>query len=90
MALSERIKKQVVGWSQKGMEALFADEKRAMKLANALGAVQRGKQSVDKAQTSVMRQLNFATRSDFKDIGRQLSGLKKRARSLEEKLSRIQ
>ena len=89
MAFSEKLKKQVVGWSQRGMERLFADEKRAMQIANALGAVQRGKQSVDRAQTTVMRQLNFATRSDFKDIGRQLSGLKKRARSLEEKLSRL-
>ena len=89
MAFSDRIKKRVVGWSQKGMERLFSDEKRAMRIANALGAVQRGKQSVDKAQTTVMRQLNFATRSDFKDIGRQLSGLKKRVRSLEEKLSQL-
>jgi hypothetical protein len=89
MAFSDRIKKQMVGWSQKGMEKLFADEKRAMKLANALGAVQRGKESVDRAQTTVMRQLNFATRSDFKDIGRQLSGLKRRVRSLEEKLSHL-
>ena len=89
MAFSDRIKKQVVGWSQKGMERLFSDEKRAMRIANALGAVQRGKESVDKAQTTVMRQLNFATRSDFKDIGRQLSGLKKRVRSLEEKLSQL-
>jgi hypothetical protein len=89
MAISETIKKQVVGWSQKGMERLFADEKRAMRIANALGAVQRGKETVDKAQTTVMRQLNFATRSDFKDIGRQLSGLKKRVRSLEEKLSQL-
>jgi hypothetical protein len=89
MAISDRIKKQMVGWSQMGMEKLFSDEKRAMKLANALGAVQRGKQSVDRAQTTVMRQLNFATRSDFKDIGRQLSGLKRRVRSLEEKLSHL-
>lgn len=89
MAISERIKKQVVGWSQKGMERLFADEKRAMKLANALGTVQRGKEKLDQTQTALMRQLNFATRSDFKDIGRQLSGLKRRARSLEEKLSQL-
>ena len=89
MAISDSIKKQVVGWSQKGMERLFADEKRAMKLANALGTVQRGKEKLDQTQTAVMRQLNFATRSDFKDIGRQLSGLKRRARSLEEKLSHL-
>ncbi len=89
MAISERIKKQVMGWSQKGMERLFADEKRAMKFANALGTVQRSKEQLDKTQTAVMRQLNFATRSDFKDIGRQLSGLKRRARSLEEKLSQL-
>jgi hypothetical protein len=89
MAISERIKKQVMGWSQRGMEKLFADEKRAVQIANALGTVQRGKEQLDKTQTAVMRQLNFATRSDFKDIGRQLSGLRRRARSLEEKLSQL-
>lgn len=89
MDLSEKLKRGAMGWSQRAMEKLFADEKRAMRLANALGTVQRGKEQLDRTQTAVLRQLNFATRTDFKEVGKQLSGLKRRARSLEEKLSRL-
>ena len=38
---------------------------------------------------ATQRQLNFATRQDFKDLGKQLSGLKKRLRSLDEKLTAL-
>lgn len=90
MAIGDRLKKQAVGLSQKAMEKLFADEKRATQIASALGAVQRGREAIDRTQIEVLHQLNFATRGDFKDLGRQLSGLKRRARDLEEKLSRAQ
>ena len=70
------------------MERLFADEKRAQRIAEVIGSVQRGKAAADKTQTVVMHQLNFATRADFKDIGRSLSSLKKRIKALDEKLNR--
>lgn len=77
-----------MGLSAKAMEHLFADEKRAAQIAQAIGTVQRGKAVVDKTQTVVMHQLNFATKADFKDLGRSLSSLKKRIKALDEKLSK--
>jgi len=51
--------------------------------------VQRGKQALDRGQEELMRALNFATRSDFKAVGKKLSGLKRRLRELDEKLEEI-
>ena len=71
------------------VERLFADEKRANRIANALGTVQRGKAAFDRTQDELMRALNFAPRSEFKKLGKQLSSLKRRVRELDEKVSRL-
>lgn len=89
MGFTEKIKAEAMGLSQKAMERIFADEKRAAKVAEAIGAVQRGKAAFDGAQRAVMHQLNFASRSDFKEIGKQLSALKRRIKELESKLSTL-
>ena len=89
MGITEKIKNEAMGLSQKAMERIFADEKRAQRVAEAIGAVQRGKAAFDKTQRAVMNQLNFASRADFKEIGKQLSGLKRRIRELETKLDGI-
>ena len=87
MGIRQNLKKQALGVSQMAMERLLADEKRAMAVAQALGTVQRGKQALDRGQEELMRALSFATRSDFKTVGKKLSGLKRRLRELDEKLS---
>ncbi len=89
MGIRQDLKKQALGASQKAMEKLLADEKRAMAVAQALGSVQRGKQALDRGQEELMRALNFATRSDFKAVGKKLSGLKRRLRELDEKLEEM-
>ena len=89
MGIRQDLKKQALGASQKAMEKLLADEKRAMALAQALGSVQRGKQALDRGQEELMRALSFAPRSDFKAVGKKLSGLKRRLRELDEKLEEI-
>jgi hypothetical protein len=89
MGIREELKKQALGVSQKAVEKLMADEKRAMTVAQALGSVQRGKQALDKGQEELMRALNFAPRSDFKAVGKKLSALKRRLRELDEKLEEI-
>ncbi len=86
MGLGKDLKKQAANLSQKAMEKIFADEKRAMKIAAAVGSVQRGKQALDKGQEDLMRALNLAPKSDFKAVGKQLSSLKRRLRELDEKL----
>jgi hypothetical protein len=89
MGIRQNLKKQALGMSQKAVEKLLADEKRAMAFAQALGSVQRGKQALDRGQEELMRALSFATRSDFKTVGKKLSGLKRRLRELDEKLEEI-
>jgi hypothetical protein len=89
MGIRQDLKKQALEASQKAMEKLMADEKRAMTVAQALGSVQRGKQALDRGQEELMRALSFATRSDFKTVGKKLSGLKRRLRELDEKLEEI-
>jgi len=88
MGLRKQLTEKAMGLSAKAMERLFADEKRAQRIAEAIGTVQRGKAAVDKTQTVVLHQLNFATRADFKELGRSLSSLKKRVKALDEKLKR--
>lgn len=87
MGITGKLKQQAMGLSQKAMERLFADEQRAQKVVEVLGKAQQAKKSIDSTQRVVMHQLNFATRQDFKDLGRQLSSLKKRLKSLDEKLT---
>ena len=89
MGLASRLKERALGIGQKAMERLFSDEKRAQRVVEALGKAQQAKKSLDSTQRVVMHQLNFATRQDFKDLGKALSGLKKRLRSLDDKLAEL-
>ena len=86
MGVTDRLKAQAMGLPLKAMEKLFADEKRAAKVAEVIGAAQRGKAALDNTQRQIMNQLNFASRTDFKEIGKQLSAIKRRVRDLEAKL----
>ena len=89
MGIADELKKQALGVSSKAVEKLMADEKRAMKIASAMGNVQRGKQALDKGQEELMRAFNFAPKSDFKALGKKLAGLKRRVRELDEKLDEL-
>jgi polyhydroxyalkanoate synthesis regulator phasin len=89
MGLTDRLRKEALGLSQKAMERLFADDKRAGQIANMIGKVQQGKAAFDKGQVEVMHQLNFASKSDFKELGKQLSSLRRRVRDLDAKLKSV-
>jgi hypothetical protein len=89
MGFTNELKKRALELSQKAMERLLSDEKRAMKIASAIGSVQKGKQALDRSQDQLMHALSFATRSDYKAVGKQLSALKRRARELDEKLAEL-
>jgi polyhydroxyalkanoate synthesis regulator phasin len=89
MSLGSRLKQEAMGLTQKAMERLFADEQRAAKIASALGSVQRGKEAFDKGQHGVMTQLNVAAKADFKELGKQLSALKRRLRDLDAKIGEL-
>ncbi|AEI66919.1 hypothetical protein [Corallococcus macrosporus] len=89
MGIADDLKKQALNVSGKAMEKLMADDRRAMAIANAIGKAQRGKQALDRGQEELMKALNFAPRSEFKALGKQLSGLKRRLRELDEKLGAL-
>jgi K+/H+ antiporter YhaU regulatory subunit KhtT len=90
MGLGDDLKRRALEFSQKAVERLMSDEKRAAKVAQAIGAVQRSKQSFDRTQGQVMHALNLAAKSDFKAVGKQLSSLKRRLRELDEKLDELE
>ena len=87
MGIRKKLQKQAFDLSRRTMEFLQADERRAQAVAEALGTVQRGKRALDRSQEEVMRALQVASKSDFKALGKALSGLKRRARELDERLS---
>lgn len=90
MGIRSRLKKNALNLSQKAMEKLMADEKRAMQVASAVGKVQKGKQALEKGQDDVLRALNFAAKGDFKALGKRFSSLKRRLRELNEKLDELE
>ena len=87
MGMRKKLQQQAFELSRRTMEFLQADEGRAQAVAEALGTVQRGKRALDRSQEEVMRALQVASKSDFKALGKALSGLKRRARELDERLS---
>jgi hypothetical protein len=87
MGMRKKLREQAFDFSRRTMERLLADEKRAQAVAGALGTVQRGKRALDRGQEEVMRALQFASKSEFKALGKALSGLKRRARELDDRLS---
>jgi hypothetical protein len=89
MGVGQKMREQAFDFSRRTMERLLADEKRAQALAGALGTVQRGKRALDRGQEEVMRALQLASKSEFKALGKALSGLKRRARELDERLSAL-
>lgn len=89
MGLTEKLKQEAISLSQKAVEKLLSDEKRAMRIAEAIGKVQRGREALRSGQDELMRQLNFAPKSDFRALGKQLSALKRRVRELDQRLGQL-
>ena len=89
MGFADNLKKQALDWSQKAVERLLSDEKRAAQVAQAMGQLQKGKKVLEQGQEELLRALQFAPRSDYKALGKQLSGLKRRMRELGERLDAL-
>ena len=87
MAMDE-LKSRTVGMLGKAVEKVLADEKRAAHVAKAVGAVQKGKEKLDRAQQNLLKGLGVATRGDYKDVGKRISALKRRVRHLAEWLEK--
>ena len=88
MAIDD-LKHRTVGIVGKAIERVLADEKRAAKVARAVGAVQKGKEAIDRAQENLLKNLGVATCSDYREVGKRVSSLKRRVRHMAEKLERV-
>src|SRR5262249_39175734 len=73
----------------KAVEWLLSDEQRAAQVGKVLGQVQRGRQILSEGQDELLRAFQFAPRADYKRVGKQLSGLKRRLRELDERLDAL-
>jgi hypothetical protein len=73
----------------KAVGKLLEDPGRAEKVAAAVGAVQRGKQRVDKVQGQVANAVGFASAGDYKDLQKRISAARRKAKALLEKLEKL-
>jgi polyhydroxyalkanoate synthesis regulator phasin len=89
MGLGDDLKRHALGLSQRAVERLLADEKRAMRIAGAIGKVQRGREAINRGQDELLRAFGFASKSDYRAVSKQLATLKRRVRELEEKLDKL-
>jgi hypothetical protein len=90
MGFRDDLKKQAMNLSQRALEKLMADEKRAMRVAGAIGKIRRGREVWARGQDELMRTFNFAPKSDFKALGKKLSSLKQRIRALAGKIDQLE
>jgi polyhydroxyalkanoate synthesis regulator phasin len=89
MGVGKELKERALAASQRAMERLLSDERRATQIATAVGRVQQGRESLVRGLEDVLRGLDVAPREDFKAAGRQLSTLKRRVRDLDRKLEAL-
>lgn len=90
MGFADDLRSKGTDLAGKAMQKLFEDEKRAEQLAALIGAMQRGRKSLDAAQEQALRNLGVASSGDMKAAGKRLAQLRKSARALDEKLSALQ
>lgn len=82
MGLRGELRRQALGMAQR----LLEDERYARRLARAVGAVQRGRQALERGQEALLQSLQLTSRGDLQEVGRRLAGLKRRLRALEARL----
>jgi len=83
------LRSRTLGVLGKTIERLLADDRRAARVARAVGTVQKSKGALDKVQASAMRAMGLASKRDFKEVGKQASALRRRVRHLAEKIEKM-
>ena len=89
MGVGKELRDRALAASQKAVERLLSDEKRATQVAAAVERVQHGRELLTKGLEDVLRGLDVAPREDFKAVGRQLSTMKRRLRELDRRLETL-
>lgn len=87
--LINKVRRRALALSGRALEKLLSDDRRAARVASAVGKVQKGKARLDAAQDGALHAAQWATRADYKALGKRLSMLKRRVRELTETLGRL-
>lgn len=89
MSVMDSIKTRGAALAGRAMAKLFEDEKRAEQIGELVGAIQRGKRTLDEAQEAALRSFGVASSGELKAASKRLARLRKSARQLDEKLSAL-
>jgi hypothetical protein len=86
MGIVGKLKSQGTKLAGEAATKLFADEKRAKQVGEALNFVLKSRKAIDEAQEKALRGMGVASSGDLKAAGKRLASLRKNARKLDEKL----
>ncbi len=86
---SKNLRERLLGIANRGVEKLFADDRRAARVMSALGALQKARAQLEQGQQTALHAGQFATRTDFRKLSKRAAALTQRARSLERRLADV-
>lgn len=68
---------------------ILSDPRRVEQLGELVNLVQKGRKAVDSAQEAAVKAVGLASTSDIKATGKRLAKLRRSARQLDSKLSKL-
>jgi hypothetical protein len=83
------LKSKAAKLGNRAAERLMKNEKAMAAVFKAVTQVQAGKKSLDKLGDSFLHALGFASRGDYKALGKRIGGLKKKLRETSSKLEAL-
>lgn len=89
MGLVDTLRSKGQSLAGSAMSKLFEDEKRAEKIGELFTLVQKGRKAVDTAQEAALRGMGVASSGELKATGKRLAQLRRSARQLDDKLSKL-
>lgn len=89
MGVLKQLKDRSARLSGKALEKLFEDPQRAERIAQAAGAVQRGKRRIETAQGQVLHAMGFASQGDYAELRKRISAARRQAKHLLEQLETL-
>ncbi len=69
-------------------EKVMQNETAMSAIVQAVTRAQKGKAALDRLQDGILNALGFASRGDFKALGKRISALKRQLREIGERLDR--
>jgi len=89
MGMLEELRAKGADLAGKAMTKLLDDPRRAERVGELLGLVQKGRKKLDDMQEAALRGLGVASHGEVQQAGRRLAALRRTARALDEKLGEV-